>query len=140
MITSVLVSAIISWLVARLQVRVQINQKKKEHLENNQQMLAKWVVYEDDMIKALQSPRSAIQFESYQKAERNLVVQMALIGLEYHDSEYDNLLRKLTTFTDQSRKLQKNFDLTKLNELIDLQRNINTNLRQIIKNQYQNLK
>lgn len=138
MITSVLVSAIISWLVARLQVRVQVNQKQKEHLESNQQMLAKWVVYENDMIKILQTQHMATQLEDYQKAERNLVVQMALIGLEYHDQRYDELLQKLTTFINRSRDLQRDYDSAQLNTLISFQREINEDLRKIIKNQYQN--
>ncbi len=69
MITSVLVSAVISWLVARLQVKAQINQKRQEHLADNQEMFAKWIVYENDMIRVLQAKRTAEQFESYQKAE-----------------------------------------------------------------------
>lgn len=140
MITSVLVSAIISWMVARLQVKVQTNQKEKEHLENNQQMLAKWVVYENDMIKVLQAKRDTDQMKNYQKSERNLVVQMALIGLEYHTSQYDDLLQKLTTFTNKSRDLQKSDDPTKLVDLISLQKEINVYLRKIIAIQYQDLK
>ena len=69
MITSVLVSAVISWLVARLQVKAQINQKRPSHLADNQEMFAKWIVYENDMIRVLQAKRTAEQFESYQKAE-----------------------------------------------------------------------
>lgn len=140
MITSVLVSAVISWLVARLQVKAQINQKRQEHLADNQEMFAKWIVYENDMIRVLQAKRTAEQFESYQKAERNLVVQMALIGLEYHAARYDELLQELTTFTNTSRNLQKNLDLEKLNDLISLQKQINRDLRQVIAQQYQNLK
>lgn len=140
MITSVLVSAVISWLVARLQVKAQINQKRQEHLADNQEMFAKWIVYENDMIRVLQAKRTAEQFESYQKAERNLVVQMALIGLEYHAAKYDALLQKLTTFTNNSRDLQKNFDLEKLSDLISLQKQLNRDLRQVIAQQYQNLK
>ena len=140
MITSVLVSAVISWLVARLQVKAQINQKRQEHLADNQEMFAKWIVYENDMIRVLQAKRTAEQFESYQKAERNLVVQMALIGLEYHAARYDELLQELTTFTNTSRNLQKNLDLEKLSDLISLQKQINRDLRQVIAQQYQNLK
>ena len=140
MITSVLVSAVISWLVARLQVKVQVNQKRQEHLTNNQEMFAKWIVYENDMIRVLQAKRTAEQFESYQKAERNLVVQMALIGLEYHAARYDELLQELTTFTNTSRNLQKDLDLEKLSDLISLQKQINRDLRQVIAQQYQNLK
>ena len=140
MITSVLVSAVISWLVARLQVKAQINQKRQEHLADNQEMFAKWIVYENDMIRVLQAKRTAEQFESYQKAERNLVVQMALIGLEYHAARYDELLQELTTFTNTSRNLQKNFDLEKLSDLISLQKQINRDLRQVIAQQHQNLK
>lgn len=140
MITSVLVSAVISWLVARLQVKAQINQKRQEHLADNQEMFAKWIVYENDMIRVLQAKRTAEQFESYQKAERNLVVQMALIGLEYHAAQYDELLQELTTFTNTSRNLQKDFDLEKLSDLISLQKQINRDLRQVIAQQYQNLK
>ena len=137
MITSVLVSAVISWLVARLQVKAQINQK---HLADNQEMFAKWIVYENDIIRVLQAKRTAEQFESYQKAERNLVVQMALIGLEYHAARYDELLQELTTFTNTSRNLQKDLDLEKLSDLISLQKQINRDLRQVIAQQYQNLK
>ena len=140
MITSVLVSAVISWLVARLQVKVQVNQKRQEHLAENQEMFAKWIVYENDMIRVLQAKRTAEQFESYQKAERNLVVQMALIGLEYHAARYDELLQELTTFTNTSRNLQKDLDLEKLSDLISLQKQINRDLRQVIAQQYQNLK
>lgn len=140
MITSVLVSAVISWLVARLQVKAQINQKRQEHLADNQEMFAKWIVYENDMIRVLQAKRTAEQFESYQKAERNLVVQMALIGLEYHAARYDELLQELTTFTNTSRNLQKDFDLEKLSDLISLQKQLNRDLRQVIAQQYQNLK
>lgn len=140
MITSVLVSAVISWLVARLQVKAQINQKRQEHLADNQEMFAKWIVYENDMIRVLQAKRTAEQFESYQKAERNLVVQMALIGLEYHAARYDELLQELTTFTNTSRNLQKDLDLEKLSDLISLQKQINRDLRQVIAQQYQNLK
>ena len=140
MITSVLVSAVISWLVARLQVKAQINQKRQEHLADNQEMFAKWIVYENDMIRVLQAKRTAEQFESYQKAERNLVVQMALIGLEYHAARDDELLQELTTFTNTSRNLQKDFDLEKLSDLISLQKQINRDLRQVIAQQYQNLK
>ena len=140
MITSVLVSAVISWLVARLQVKVQVNQKRQEHLAENQEMFAKWIVYENDMIRVLQAKRTSEQFESYQKAERNLVVQMALIGLEYHAARYDELLQELTTFTNTSRNLQKDFDLEKLSDLISLQKQINRDLRQVIAQQYQNLK
>lgn len=140
MITSVLVSAVISWLVARLQVKVQVNQKRQEHLADNQEMFAKWIVYENDMIRVLQAKRTAEQFESYQKAERNLVVQMALIGLEYHAARYDELLQELTTFTNTSRNLQKDLDLEKLSDLISLQKQINRDLRQVIAQQYQNLK
>ena len=140
MITSVLVSAVISWLVARLQVKAQINQKRQDHLADNQEMFAKWIVYENDMIRVLQAKRTAEQFESYQKAERNLVVQMALIGLEYHAARYDELLQELTTFTNTSRNLQKNLDLEKLSDLISLQKQINRDLRQVIAQQYQNLK
>lgn len=140
MITSVLVSAVISWLVARLQVKAQINQKRQEHLADNQEMFAKWIVYENDMIRVLQAKRTAEQFESYQKAERNLVVQMALIGLEYHAARYNELLQELTTFTNTSRNLQKNLDLEKLSDLISLQKQINRDLRQVIAQQYQNLK
>lgn len=140
MITSVLVSAVISWLVARLQVKAQINQKRQEHLADNQEMFAKWIVYENDMIRVLQAKRTAEQFESYQKAERNLVVQMALIGLEYHAARYDELLQELTTFTNTSRNLQKDLDLEKLSDLISLQKQINHDLRQVIAQQYQNLK
>lgn len=140
MITSVLVSAVISWLVARLQVKAQINQKRQEHLADNQEMFAKWIVYENDIIRVLQAKRTAEQFESYQKAERNLVVQMALIGLEYHAARYDELLQELTTFTNTSRNLQKDLDLEKLSDLISLQKQINRDLRQVIAQQYQNLK
>lgn len=140
MITSVLVSAVISWLVARLQVKAQINQKRQEHLADNQEMFAKWIVYENDMIRVLQAKRTAEQFESYQKAERNLVVQMALIGLEYHAARYDEFLQELTTFTNTSRNLQKDLDLEKLSDLISLQKQINRDLRQVIAQQYQNLK
>ena len=140
MITSVLVSAVISWLVARLQVKVQVNQKRQEHLADNQEMFAKWIVYENDIIRVLQAKRTAEQFESYQKAERNLVVQMALIGLEYHAARYDELLQELTTFTNTSRNLQKDLDLEKLSDLISLQKQINRDLRQVIAQQYQNLK
>ncbi|HJH33190.1 MAG TPA: hypothetical protein K8V68_01795 [Ligilactobacillus aviarius] len=140
MITSVLVSAVISWLVARLQVKAQINQKRQEHLADNQEMFAKWIVYENDMIRVLQAKRTAEQFESYQKAERNLVVQMALIGLEYHAARYDELLQELTTFTNTSRNLQKDLDLEKLSDLISLQKQSNRDLRQVIAQQYQNLK
>lgn len=140
MITSVLVSAVISWLVARLQVKAQINQKRQEHLADNQEMFAKWIVYENDMIRVLQAKRTAEQFESYQKAERNLVVQMALIGLEYHAARYDELLQELTTFTNTSRNLQKDLDLEKLSDLISLQKQLNRDLRQVIAQQYQNLK
>ena len=140
MITSVLVSAVISWLVARLQVKAQINQKRQEHLADNQEMFAKWIVYENDMIRVLQAKRTVEQFESYQKAERNLVVQMALIGLEYHAARYDELLQELTTFTNTSRNLQKDLDLEKLSDLISLQKQINRDLRQVIAQQYQNLK
>ena len=140
MITSVLVSAVISWLVARLQVKAQINQKRQEHLADNQEMFAKWIVYENDMIRVLQAKRTAEQFESYQKAERNLVVQMALIGLEYHAARYDELLQELTTFTNTSRNLQKDLDLEKLSDLISLQKQINRDLRQVIAQQHQNLK
>lgn len=140
MITSVLVSAVISWLVARLQVKAQINPKRQEHLADNQEMFAKWIVYENDMIRVLQVKRTAEQFESYQKAERNLVVQMALIGLEYHAARYDELLQELTTFTNTSRNLQKDLDLEKLSDLISLQKQINRDLRQVIAQQYQNLK
>lgn len=129
MITSVLVSAVISWLVARLQVKAQINQKRQEHLADNQEMFAKWIVYENDMIRVLQAKRTAEQFESYQKAERNLVVQMALIGLEYHAARYDELLQELTTFTNTSRNLQKDLDLEKLSDLISLQKQLNRDLR-----------
>lgn len=136
MITSVLVSAVISWLVARLQVKAQINQKRQEHLADNQEMFAKWIVYENDIIRVLQAKRTAEQ----QKAERNLVVQMALIGLEYHAARYDELLQELTTFTNTSRNLQKDLDLEKLSDLISLQKQINRDLRQVIAQQYQNLK
>lgn len=104
MVTSVVLSAIVSFVIAKKQLNHQLVVEQKEALKRHEEMLAKWIVISSDMVRVLQE-ESDHRDQDYHEVERALEKQFALIGLEYYDKQYDDFISKLKTFITQSQDI-----------------------------------
>lgn len=135
MIVSVIVSAIVSYLIARQRLSYTEKQAKREQLHEDQELFAKWIVYTNDMMAAL-SIEDDQQEQRYRTAERHLEEQLALIGLEYHQSKYDDLIDNLRSFIKQARMIKhQELGAIDFDELMHDQRVLNKRIRAIIAQQ-----
>lgn len=137
MVASVLVSAFVSYLIAKKQLTHTVIQEKKEQLREDQELFAQWIVYSSDMITVL-SDEDQHYIEHYHTAKHNLEKQMALIGLEYHEEQYDHLIGELRTFiTDAHHIFHHTVDAISVEELVVCQRELNDQIRATIAKQGQ---
>lgn len=135
MITSVIVSAIVSYVIARQRLSYTKKQAKREQLHEDQELFAKWIVYTNDMIAAL-SIEDEQQEQRYRTAERHLEEQLALIGLEYHQSKYDQLINDLRTFVEQAHMVKhQELGAVNIDGLMRDQRALNKQIRATIAQQ-----
>lgn len=137
MVTSVIASAFISYLIAKKQLNHAIIQEYKAQLKYDQELFAQWIVDSSDMIAAL-SNKSPGSIDHYYSAEHHLEKQMALIGLEYHEPKYNHLVEELRTFiTDAHHIFHQKVDAISIEELVVSQRELNNQIRALIAKQWQ---
>lgn len=140
MVTSIVLSAFVSFWIARKQLNHQRIAEEKDALKRHEEMLAKWIVLSSDMIKALQADDHH-RDDAYQDAERALEKQFALIGLEYHAKQYDIFISQLNTFIRQAREIyQYDIHAISMEQFQADQHTLNESIRQLVAEEAKNIK